>query len=216
MRTWMSCLKVIVVLALFGVLCGCPKQSPTSTAKKDDGLFPFRPGAKWYYYMEGMMPNGERMQAQVFTNIDGLATVDGKSYVRVKSVSTGTSGDMTALMLYRQSSDGIYRLDDANREHGEFLDIPRPLNVGDEWDLNDPQCLMHCKVEAIEPVTIVSDTYNDCWKIIARGTFTQNRQEMQLERVIYRAPNIGEVRVVTTISGPVTEITYTQDLAKYE
>src|SRR5438552_6992368 len=180
------------------LLAACSK--PAAKTPQDDGLFPFKTGAQWAYFLETITPGGGRVAAQIYTNVDGTEVLDDKTYVHITTKSYSALGEETHSALYRQTPDGVFKIDGDHREHGEFMETPRPLEVGEEWTVHDPRCDLQCRVESIESVTLPSGTFDKCWKIVMKGSKSAQDIEVNLSITTYRAPGIGDVKTSTTFA----------------
>lgn len=148
-------------------------------------------------------PSGEVSKIQVVRRGEGSETVDGHRYWKEVEVVSGIPGVDAPVHYYRRGDDGIYKIHGNDRDSGEYLVFPLPLEIGKSWTVVEPSgTTLTYTAEAIESVALPSRTIERCLKLTVSG---QSDSE-QITGTVFHAPGVGEVRSVYDASGVTVEV----------
>jgi hypothetical protein len=160
--------------------------------------FPLSQGAQWEYSVDYLGFFGTPQKGKVVTRVDGTEVMNGKTYYKMVTVSSGIPGFENSSKYYRRDDEGIYEFDGTN----EQLILPFPLEVGRTWTVNEGNQKWTYRVEGIETAHLISKKYDDCVKISFEMVQTTDTifgaATDQLSGVTYRAQGVGEVKLIVT------------------
>jgi hypothetical protein len=174
--------------------------------------FPLRQGSKWEYDYELQVGLRPVQKGAMVVRIDGEEKIDGKTYLRVTDVITGIPGMDSEVGHVRSGEGGVYSRDKKTGE--EELLLPRPAPVGKEWTWTHKtkQGKTTNRVEAIEDVPLIDQTYRKCLKVHS----TSSGEDGETKGDAYYAPGIGVIKSVAVIKDPLGEsVAITMTLKKY-
>jgi hypothetical protein len=156
-------------------------------------------GAEWEYSVEygkhGTVPSVAIQKGKLLMRVVGEETINGKTYTKYQTVSSGISEVESLISYDRRSPEGIYWIDGEHKDSSEYLETPLPVSIGRSWAVQRPNIGLkkHCKAEAIETVEVLEHTYENCLKVSCYGRGRYG----DYEAYSYYAPGIGEVKTVT-------------------
>jgi hypothetical protein len=183
-----------------------------SACTRATSYFPLEAGATWEYTVEYPTMFSGPKKAKLVSRIEGTQTIDGKTYFKMVTVSSGMPGAKDGTTFYRIGDDGVYQ-HDGNEEQ---LFLPSSLKEGTSWTINGPNGALHYRVEGIETAHLVDKTYENCIKISYEGDHAVSglpwQQTARIKGVVYRAKGIGEVKSFMEGPGGTAEFS----LEKYE
>jgi hypothetical protein len=192
------------------------KPVAKANASGDDGLFPYKVGVKWVYKIGFMRPDGKMQDGLLVTTVEGTEVIDGKTYFKVVSDLTEVPPVGKRVFYYREAADGIYRLDADHKELGEVRELPRPLAVGTEWDVQSPNYSMHYRVTGLEKVNVRAGDFDNCFAINGSGSMTQGKELVVVTESTQRAPGVGDVTNLRRMTNMGVTIGYSQELVRKE
>lgn len=194
---------------------GACTESP-GTKAVDDGLFPFRQGARWQYYVATTVPGASRGDAVMQTWVDGLEVIGDKQYVRVVNEPERLYESTQEVFYFRDAPEGVYRVDEKHRDFGEYLETPRPLTVGSKWTVKGPAITMDYHVEELADIEVVhGQRYRQCWRVKYSGR-TNQAPFIDINGTVFRYPGVGEVQSTMHMTIDKATKTVEQQLARYQ
>lgn len=174
------------LVACVVLFCGCGGSRE---------YFPLSPSAQWEYSVDYAGSFGIPQKGKVVTRVEGTEVINGKTYYKVATVSSGMPGAKDGSKYYRHDTSGIYEFDGTN----EQLFLPSSLDVGRTWTVNEGNQAWTFRVEGIETAHLISKKYDDCVKISFEMVQTTDTMfgpaTERLSGVTYRAPGVGEVKM---------------------
>jgi hypothetical protein len=202
-----ACMKNIPGLLLVAcavLICGCARSTD---------YFPLSSGAQWEYSVDYTGFFGNPQKGKIVTRIEGTEVINGKTYYKVATVSSGIPGGENRSKYYRRGDDGIYEFDGTN----EHLFLPFPLEDGRTWTVNEGNKQWTFRVEGRETAHLITKKYDDCVKITFEMVQTTDTifgaARDRMSGVTYRAQGIGEVKVIVNGQNGKAEVSlesYTQ------
>jgi hypothetical protein len=175
----------LLLAACVVLLFGCARSTE---------YFPLSPGAQWEYSVDYTGFFGSPEKGKLVTRIEGTEVINGKTYYKIATVSSGIPGATNGSRYYRKDTDGIYTLDGTN----EQLFLPLPLEAGRSWTVNEGNREWTYRVDGIETAHLISKQYDDCVKISFEMVETTDTifGTQRVHGVTYRAQGIGEVKSI--------------------
>lgn len=114
--------------------------------------FPLSAGAEWEYSVDYVGFFGTPQKGKVATRIENTETINGKTYYKVVTVSSGIPGYENSSKCYRRDDDGIYEFDGTQDQ----LFLPLPLETGRTWTVNDGNQTWTFHVDGVETAHLIS------------------------------------------------------------
>jgi hypothetical protein len=183
MKSIASLLLIICLL----MVCRCTRSTD---------YFPLSKGAQWEYSVDYAGFFGSPEKGKIVTRIEGTEVINGRTYYKMATVSSGIPGAENGSKYYRKDDDGIYQFDGTN----EQLFLPLPLETGRTWTVNEGDKQWNFRVEGRETAHLISKKYNDCVKISFEMVQTTDSifgpATDRMSGVTYRAQGVGEVKSI--------------------
>jgi hypothetical protein len=194
MRRSTACLIALSLL----ILSSCAKQ-------QGEEYFPkVSAGSQWEYVLQYATPAGTQ-NGKLLIRIAGEEKVNGKKYYKQISIISGLSGQETQTSYNRRGKDGIYKIDNIEKDNLEYKSIPFPLTVGSVWTITTPDGQLKYRAEKVETVEMLNRRYENCLRI----SYQVDNKGVHVEGVTHLAPGIGEVACVQKMGE--NEVTYVLD-----
>jgi hypothetical protein len=152
----------------------------------------------------------ETKQYKLTMRFEDEVEMDGKRYLKLVYVQD-LPGATPTISLKRWAKDGIYQfvghgapLPTRNylNQGGEFLWIPLPIAVGQEWSRGRSRC----KAEGIEDVYLLNRTIKGCLKISTTFRLENNGDILSSTEDFY-APKLGFLKSISKTSNGIVRET---------
>jgi len=176
-----------------------------------------RIGGRYEYVIEYQVPIfafsvGGVQKATMVSRVDGKETINGKEYFRQVNTFSGIPGLDQQVYYSRWSTEGVYGIEDANKNGPEHLDTPFPVMVGSSWTSKQSTEPTRYQALGIETVETPEKIYKNCLKVSFAPEAKNIVNEATARATQYLAPNIGAIKIVMTANG--VPMTFT--LQKYK
>ena len=153
---------------------------------------PLAIGSRWEYDVTIELPLVGSQQASAVTQVEGPVEIGGKTYCKVVTEISGAPVNPRHVAFYRPGAEGAYQILEGEEEHGEWLYLPRRLEVGQKWTAQTGPSKFSFEVADRRDVDCLGKTYENCVLILIemQSKFGSMKQEQWL------APGVGPVKQV--------------------
>lgn len=153
---------------------------------------PLAIGSRWEYEVTLELPIVGSQQASAVTQVEGQLEIGGKTYYKVVTEISGAPVNPKHVAFYRPAAEGVYQILEGEEEHGEWLYLPRRLEVGQKWTAETGPSKFRFEVADRRDVDCLGKTYENCLLILIemQSKFGLMKQEQWL------ALGVGPVKQV--------------------
>lgn len=153
---------------------------------------PLSTESRWEYDVTIDLPVVGSQKASAVTKVDGKVEIDGKTYYKVVTKVAGAPVELEHAAYFRPTAEGVYQILEGEEEHGEWLYLPRRLEIGKKWSAETGKSKFEFEVADRRDMDCLGKTYENCVQILIEmhSKFGSMKQEQWL------APGVGPVKQV--------------------
>ncbi|HUY92926.1 MAG TPA: hypothetical protein VMV10_29620 [Pirellulales bacterium] len=153
---------------------------------------PLSADSRWIYDVTIDLPVVGSQKASAVTKVEGSVEIDGKTYYKVVMQVSGAPVNPKHVAYFRPTAQGVFQILEGEEEHGEWLYLPRRLEIGQKWSAETGESKFEFEVAGRRDVDCLGKTYENCVQIVVEmhGKFGSMKQEQWL------APGVGPVKQV--------------------